>query len=424
MATMSTLSEATRFFNEQFPEGSSYNSRYSQVSAIRSGSNGQDANLRFQRLGNQLQFLASLYDKLTASSILKESVKTAILATLTAMEDLKNSAGQSLLLSNANLGGSPSGGIVLAGLVITRTGVYHDLDTANRNRVALATDSLANQITSWMDSSSNPSYNALEDTVSCWRNQRFANFAVNGPILHVGGLGLYLDLLANYSSASSFPKYQTLYNYGAYVMDKWATLDSSGTQASLAIGGLLSINSGRKFFPSSGYNAYVGMGLAWLAHGVAYTGNLGTIPDSRLLCDSKKINNFYRNVFHSQANMKAYEISEPADFTGGKLTEDTILAVVELGYTRTEIDQLLAGHVDSSTGYLYTLSWNGDSAFLVALDRAVRTAGETVFLETEATDGSSVIIAYSRVGEAAAHRAMAGFAGMLQRGIPTVTDGK
>ncbi|WP_107948498.1 hypothetical protein [Lysinibacillus parviboronicapiens] len=423
MATQATLTEATRFFNEHFPEGSAYDSRYSQVSTIRSGSNGQDVNLRFQRLGNQLQFLASLHDKLPSSSSIKESVKTAILATFTSIEELKNSAGQSLLLSNANLGGSPAGGIVLAGLVITRTGVYHDLDQTNRNRIAFATDSLANQIASWMDSSSNPSYNALEDSISCWRNQRFANFAVNGPILHVGGLGLYLDLIATYSSASQFPKYQTLYKYGTYVMDKWATLDTSQTKASLAIGGLLTINSGRKFFPSSGYNAYVGMGLAWLAHGMMYTGNLGIIPDARLICDAKKINNFYQDVFHAQSNMKAYEISEPADFTGEKLKEDTILAVVELGYSRTEIDQLLTSHLDSSTGYLYTLAWNGDAAFLTALDKAVRTAGETVFLDSEATDGSSIIIAYSRTGEAAAHRAMAGFAGMLQRGILTVSDG-
>ncbi len=62
--------------------------------------------------------------------------------------------------------------------------------------------------------------------------------------------------------------------------------------------------------------------------------------------------------------------------------------------------------------------------FLIALDKAVRTSGETVFLANEVNDGSSVIVAYARVGEAAAHRAMAGFAGMLQRGILTVTDGK
>lgn len=423
MTTKLTLDEAIRFFNEHFPEGCCYNENYSQVAAIRSGSNGQEVNLRFQRLGNQLQFLASLYDKVPSSSI-KEQVKIGVLATLTAMEGLQNNSGQSLLFSNATLGGSPSGGIVLAGLVIAYERVYNDLDTIDQNRLLLATESLANQIASWMDSTTNPSFNALEDTVDCWRNQKFANFAVNGPILHVGGLGLYLDVLSSHASATDYPKYDVLYKYGTYVMDRWSTLDSSETMASVAIGGLVTINSGRKFFPSSGYNAYVGMGLAWLAHGISYTGSTGVMPDCRLINDSQKINNFYRSTFDSQPDMKAYEISEPADFTGEQLKEDTILAVVEQGYTRTEIDQLRSGHLDSSTGYLYTLAWNGDAAFLIALDKAVRTTGETLFLANEANDGSSVIVAYARVGEAAAHRAMAGFAGMLQCGILTVTDGK
>ncbi|HBJ01806.1 MAG TPA: hypothetical protein DDY89_15230 [Lysinibacillus sp.] len=428
MTTISTLTEATRFFNEQFPEGSQYKLMYSRVQVIRDGieANGTklEPYLRFQRLGNQLQFLASLYDK-SSDTTLKNNVKSAILATLTGLESLKNTDGQSLLSTNAGLGAAPAGGIVLAGLVMARKGVYYNLGTADQSRVASATISMANQIATWIDSSSNPNYTALDLAVNSWRNQKYGNFALNGPILHAGGLALYSDLITTHTSASQYPKYNALYKFGTYVFDKCATLDATGTKASIAIGGANTPPKyGRKFFPSSGYNGYVGMGLAWLAHGIVYTGSLSTIPGSRLINDSKKIGNFYKGVFDAQPNKKAYELSEPADFTGKKLTEATIQAVVALGYTRTEIDEMLATHTASTTGYLYTLAWNGDQTFLVALDKAVRTAGETVFLGSESTNGSSVIVAYSRTGEAAAHRAMGGFAGMLQRGISTVTDGK
>lgn len=421
MTTINTLTEATRFFNEQFPEGTSYNSTYSNVVAIRTGSANQGVDLRFQRLGNQLQFLTSLFDKSTTTTV-KNNVKTAILATLTAMESLKNSSGQSLLSTNANLGGSPAGGIVLAGLVMARKGVYHSLATTDQSRVTSATISMANQIANWIDNSSNTSYTALDKPVSSWKNQKYGNFALNGPIIHAGGLALYSDLITTHTSASQYPKYSALYKFGTYVFDKCATLDATGTKASIAIGGLAG-DYGRKFFPSSGYNSYVGMGLAWLAHGIVYTGSLGTIPGSRLISDSKKIGNFYKGVFDAQPNKMAYEISEAADFTGKKLSEATIQQVIALGgYTRKSIDELLV-HTNT-TGYLYSMSWNGDQSFLVALDNAVRTAGETIFLGSESTNGSSVIVAYSRTGEASAHRAMAGFAGMLQRGISTVTDGK
>ena len=421
MAIKNTVDEATRFFNEQFPEGTSYKPSYSQVQGIRTGSSGHDVNLRFQRLGNQLQFLASLYDKSTVANV-KSNVTRAILATLTAMESLVNKDKESLLLTNANLGGSPSGGIVLAALIIARKGVFYSLGATDRNRIDKATDDLARQIAVWIDNPANPSYKAIDDNPRIWKNQRFANFALNTTILHAGGLALYSDLMTTHTTGSQYSKYPTLYKFGVNVLDRWATMDSTNTKASIAIGGFISY--GRKFFPSSGYNAYVGMGLSWLAHGIVYTGSLGTIPGSRLISDSRKIGNFYKGVFESQPNKKAHELSEPADFTGKKLTEATIRETVALGYNRDAVDAMLRDHGPSTTGYLYPLAWNGDNDFIVKLDNAVRTAGETIFLGSEATNGSSVIVAYSRTGEAASHRAMAGFAGMLQRGITTVTDGK
>lgn len=277
MALLKTLGEAEQAFNTYFYYG---NKR--TLDTITSAQNYND-NINWQKMAQQLQFLASLYPRTV-------TYKTPVKNEISRILDIMKTAS---LFTTTKINSSgpldePGVPLTLLGLVqIKKSSTYTALSASEKTTVDSAITTHVNTIGSALNTlfTKHGSTEAYK-----YKTQPVAPFALNIPLLACGAMGAYSDLVANFSKPESFIYRDVISNIAGSVLDKYALQDASKVKASIAIGGG---NVLRKPFGSSGYNAFTGMGLSLAAHATVYTNSFATIPNSRFKNDALKITAYY-----------------------------------------------------------------------------------------------------------------------------------
>lgn len=416
MVLLSTLTEAENAFETYFEYGNRYNTLLNQITGHRDLDNSTSK----QRMGMQLQFLAALYPR-TADT----NRKSRIASEITLLMNNFNNSGQfsvSKLTYSAVLD-DPGHAMILLGLALVKKGTTYNGLNANTKGIV---DTIARNL---FDNLGKHLYqfclNEVNTDTSPYKYKGLnpvPKFSLNIAALVAGALSVYSDLV-NKSTAHR----SAIVTFSNTVVGRYGTTNNSRTF--VPIGGR---STNRKPFGSSGYNAYTGMGLALSAHGHTGTGDLRNPSNGgQYLTQAKQIAAFYTSVVQSR---QAYEIHEPFDFNGTQPTIASINTVVEQMIKEpaslvTSKDTI--GHATGllnhkqPTAYLYNLTWLGDTNFLAAVDKRVVLSGEAKNLDQVSAMRACMNAMPNPADNApAANRILSGFAGLLERGINQITDGK
>ncbi|MDI2586599.1 hypothetical protein OR571_05490 [Psychrobacillus sp. NEAU-3TGS] len=416
MALLSTLTEAENAFETYFEYGNRYNKLLDQITGHR---NLADSTTK-QRMGMQLQFLAALYPR-TADT----NRKSRIASEITLLMNNFNNSGQFNVdkLTYSAVLDDPGHGMILLGLALVKKGsAYNGLNANTKGIVDTIAKNLFDKLGQHLYQFCLNEVNTDTTPYKYKGLNPVPKFSLNIAALVAGALSVYSDIV-NKSTAHR----SAIVTFSNTVVGRYGTTNNSRTF--VPIGGR---STNRKPFGSSGYNAYTGMGLALAAHGHTGTGDL-RIPSNggQYLTQAKQIAAFYTSVLQSR---QAYEIHEPFDFNGTQPTVTSINAVVEQMMKEpaslvTSKDTI--GHATGllnhkqPTAYLYNLAWLGDTTFLAAVDKRVVLADEAKNLDQVSAMRACMNALPNPADNApAANRILSGFAGLLERGINQITDGK
>ncbi|SOC16594.1 hypothetical protein SAMN05880501_10936 [Ureibacillus xyleni] len=415
-----TLTEAELAFETYFTYGSKYNGTFTQIT----GSRNPSISTSLQRMGMQLQFLGALYPRTTDANRKQRVIKEInLILSILNISGLLNKSK----LTYGNVFGDPGYGMILLGFaLIKKSSTYNALNLTSKGIVDTNAKNFFDYLGAHLFQFCIKEVNT--DTAPYKYGGLYAvpKFALNSPALVAGALGVYSDLVSK-----SSPHRSAIVTFSNTVVGRYGYSNNSRTF--IPIGGK---NTVRKPFGSSGYNAYTGMGLALAAHGHTGTRDLKKPSNGgNYLTQAKQIAAYYTSVLNSG---QAHQLHEPFDFAGAASTItsiNTVKARLVAENTGTSPSLVTSdASVSSATellnhkqpsAYLYNLTWLGDTTFLAALDKRVVASGEAKSLVgVSAMRACMNVMTPAEKNTAAANRILSGFAGLLERGITTITDGK
>lgn len=462
MAVLNTVNEALKFFNEQFPEGSSYRgAEEAQIAQGRVFTGRAVPGVGLQRMGWQIQFLTTLYDKIGPNHSDSYRVMSAIVHNLNSFYTTPIHTKEEATIdipsgSTAWEAGvveiDPGYPIMLVALSMLRksTHAYNNLGvngsgdsqaylntalTRHYQKILYHCQNSGHGKTLMTDPGS---FGTTSPTVRSFKTAdgstfKVANGVVNTTYMMLGSLAYYHDVVLSHSQTEveNDPLYTNIFNAGVNLINAFGNAVDSDS-VSIAIGGGAKGTIWAQLrapYVSSGYDSYVGASLVWLGHGIVPTNNIYALTESTLVTASIKLSNYYKNYVlanRSNAPMAMVPLTHgtPATLSGSTFTAAKTFFGTQTPTSNEVLN--LTGLINDhpySTGYLYTFANNGESDFINKVDKAVRESGEGLWRSTVEMGTTSSIVAYGRRGEAAGHRTLSGLAGLLQRGIPTVTNG-